>query len=208
MLTKDNSAELLNRLMVAIGKDSAGDAERAWFEDKFRALKQDYQNRLPGFESEVEHRELLRKFLANAQERRELRQQLTAIKYELWRVGRIRLNQIEDEESRLILGTLTDPDIIERAERAEEENVRLLLENTGDYRKRSLRKLAIEPFLVFLNNEEVAISRERPLNRMVHALLDFLGVDPKRRLTDPGIRTIAHDVKRDFEKRPAQHPTG
>ena len=83
--------ELLARLIAAIGKSDASHAERSWFEDRFRALKWDYQKRLPAFESDVEHRELLRKFLANGEERRELRRQLKAMEHELWRIRRIRL---------------------------------------------------------------------------------------------------------------------
>ena len=207
-MTKDNSEELLQRLIAAIGKDAAGDAERAWFEERFRTLKRDYQKRLPGFGSEVEHRDLLRKFLANADERRELRRQLAAFKHELARIRRIRLDAIEDDDSRLILTMLTDPEIIARAEETEEGDIKIFLDNADDYRKGPIRKLAIEPFLVFLQNEDVVPSRELPLYHMVKALLDFLGVDPRRRPTDPGIRSIAHDVKRRFEKRPARHPTG
>ena len=105
--------ELLARLIAAIGKSDASHAERSWFEDRFRALKWDYQKRLPAFESDVEHRELLRKFLANGEERRELRRQLKAMEHELWRIRRIRLNATPtfDDESRLILSVLTNPEI-------------------------------------------------------------------------------------------------
>jgi hypothetical protein len=116
-----------------------------------------------------------------------------------------------DDESRLILSVLTKPEIIERAERAEEEDIRTFLEMATDYRKGAVRKLAIEPFLVLLRNvgvisEDVVATRELPLNRMVKALLDYLGVDPRRRPTS--LRTIVHDIKRDFPKRPAQRPKG
>jgi hypothetical protein len=209
-VTKDNSEELLQRLIAAIGKDAAGDAERAWFEERFRMLKQGYLKRLPPFESDVDYRELLGKFLVNGEERRELRRQLTAMKYELWRIRRIRLNATHapDDKSRFILSALTDPDIIARFELEEERDIQTYLEMATDYRKGAIRKLAIEPFLVLLQNEDVVASRERPLNHMVKALLDFLGVDPKRRPTDPGIRAIAREIKDKFEKRPAQRPVG
>ncbi len=102
---------------------------------------------------------------------------------------------------------LIHPEIIDITERVEDANIRYLLDMAIDYRKGVIRKLAVEPFLIFLQNEDVFASRDLPLNHMVQALLDFLGVDQKRRPTNSGIRTIARDIKHSFIKLPAQHPT-
>jgi hypothetical protein len=198
---------MLARLIAAIGKEHAGDAERTWFEDRFRALKGDFEARLPGFEADGKRRKLLRRFLDNAAERRRLREQLAPFRHDLARIRHIKLAGCP-KDTRDVLGLLMDPDIIALAEQAEEKDFGIFLELSDDYRKGPIRKLAIEPFLVMLRNEDVEPTRERPLIRMVEALLDYLDIDPKRhpRPTKSGIETTIREAKRDFEKRPAQHP--
>ena len=65
MLTRNPDDELLARLIDAIGKSDVAAAERIRFEDAFKRLKRNYQERLPAFEADVDHRALLRKLLAN-----------------------------------------------------------------------------------------------------------------------------------------------
>jgi hypothetical protein len=211
MTTSTNSDEvLLARLIVAVGLGDAGDATRTWFENWFRAHKRDVESRLPGFEANVARRELMRKFLDNTAERRRLREQLAPFRSELARIRRIKLNAMSDlpVEDQHILVALADPSVIAGAEQNEVEDIKVFLDISDDYRKGPIRKLVLEPFLVMLRNEDVEPTRERPLIRMVDALLDYLDIDPKRhpRPTKSGIETIIRGAKRDFEKRPAQHP--
>ena len=70
MLTRNPDDELLARLIDAIGKSDVAAAERIRFEDAFKRLKRNYQERLPAFEADVDHRALLRKLLANTRKRR------------------------------------------------------------------------------------------------------------------------------------------
>jgi hypothetical protein len=68
------------------------------------------------------------------------------------------------------------------------------LRSSGDtYRKRVVRQLAVEPFLRLLAESKITTSRKLPRTRMVGALLDYLGVEQKFRLTDAAINAIARD---------------
>lgn len=208
--------KLLARLIAAIGKADAPEAERAWFEEQFRLIRFDVLAGLPRFETDEPYRELLRKFLANSAERQELRARLRPFEYELIRI-RILWMDVHgiSGKHRDAITMLTDPDFIRQVEGAEETIVRLALETSGDFRKGALRKLAIEPFLVLLRNEDVlgedmSAPRELPLSRMVDALLSWLGLDPRLHPwpTESGIRTIASECRRDFGRRPSRRPGG
>ena len=113
--------------------------------------------------------------------------------------GWLRDNPEADKSS--LLAAIQDANIPDPAEieAIEDRDIAFLIDamgNLGDYRKRYLRKLAVEPFLRLLEEHEVIPSRDLPLNRMTHALFDRLGIEPKLRLTDAGIRTIARDLRR------------
>jgi len=69
------------------------------------------------------------------------------------------------------------------------------LRSSGDtYRKRVVRQLAVEPFLRLLAESKITTSRKLPRTRMVGALLDYLGVEQKFRLTDAAVNAIARDL--------------
>ena len=202
--------ELLARLIAAIGKTDAPAAERAWFEHTLRLLKDGTLKRLPAYESDVDFRDLFQKFIATGEKRRDLRRQFSAMQYELWRIRLLLLKDMPtDNEGRSKTTWLTNPETVEQIERAEEKAMEVFLEHATDYRKDPVRKLAIEPFIVLLRDEgviseDLTAPRELPLNRMVDALLDYLGV--KRRPTS--IRPVVHDIKRDFPRRPSRRPKG
>ena len=209
---------LLAELIAAIGKTGAGKAERAWFEDRFRTLKQNYQNRLPAYERGAEFRNVMRRFLANAEERNELRRLMEAFTPELTHARHVRLRHASEEaldalrkQGPGVLGEFTDPKAIALAEHYEEIDIRTRLEFSDDYRKDPVRVLILEPALMLLRNEDV-LSEEMeapyglPLAHMVDALLDYLGIPRKRRPPKSSIRTITLDLRRDFEKRPSQRP--
>ena len=177
MLTRNPDDELLARLIDAIGKSDVAAAERIRFEDAFKRLKRNYQERLPAFEADVDHRALLRKLLANTRKRRELRRQLAAVQQEIRRVGWIRIMDAKfPEPVQLRMAEFLDPIALENIERLEENNIKYFLKTTDDYRKGALRRLLIEPFLSRVLRENVTFSRERPLTGAMDALFDFIGV--------------------------------
>jgi hypothetical protein len=73
------------------------------------------------------------------------------------------------------------------------------LKTSGDdYRKRVVRKLAAEPFLRLLIEQEITTSRKKlPRTQMVNALFDWLGVEQKFRLSHAAINAIAKDLAGD-----------
>ena len=85
-------------------------------------------------------------------------------------------------------------------EEDEDQDIAYFLDSKGDYRKRELRSLVIEPFLRFLERHGVTPSRTLPLTGMMRALFDWLEIEEKLRPTDTGIRTIARDMKRRMRK--------
>jgi hypothetical protein len=72
------------------------------------------------------------------------------------------------------------------------------LKTSGDdYKKRLVRKLAVEPFLRLLIERGIKTSRKKlPLKRMVDALFDWLGVEQRFRLSDAAVNKIARDLTR------------
>ena len=64
-----------------------------------------------------------------------------------------------------------------------------------------MRKLAVEPFLLLLEEYGVVPHpKQLPLNRMMHAFLDWVGIEQRRRPTDAGIRTIARDLQKQGQR--------
>lgn len=192
-----SSDVLLDRLLAAIGKGDADALERYLLSEELREIevacsKLRGQPTLTGL-----RRRLLRKFRANTVRRRELRRQLEPIRDDILVAGFLRANPGADERQlRAALqeeGTENiDPAEIEAIE---DQDIAFLIANASDYRKRQVRKLAVEPFLRLLQKDDVIPSRKLPLNRMMQALFDWLGIEKKLRPTDAGIRTIARSMR-------------
>ncbi len=96
---------------------------------------------------------------------------------------------LEDREKTKVI----DPAEVEESE---DQDIAFLIDSGGDYKKRQVRRLAVEPFLRFLEKHGIARSRKFPLNRMVEAWLNYLNVERKLRPTESGVRTIAGRMKR------------
>jgi hypothetical protein len=71
------------------------------------------------------------------------------------------------------------------------------LRTSGDaYRKRDVRKLAVEPFLEVLAKHKITTSRKQlPRNRMLDALFDWLGVERKSRPSSAAINAVAKGLR-------------
>ena len=83
-----------------------------------------------------------------------------------------------------------------KVEEDEDQDIAYFLGSKGDYRKRGLRSLVVEPFLRLLERRGVTPSRTLPLAGMVRALFDWLEIEKRLRPTEAGIRTIASEMKR------------
>jgi hypothetical protein len=141
---------------------------------------------------------LLRRFRANTAKRRGLRKELKPIRDEIVLAGFLRSSPGADES--LLRGLLEDRENAETVdfaelEESEDQDIAFLLDRNSDYKKRQVRRLAIEPFLCFLEKQNIKPSRRYPLNRMVAAWLDWLNVEKRLRPTDTGVRTIVADMK-------------
>ena len=73
-----------------------------------------------------------------------------------------------------LLKDLESTDGIDPAEveDSEDRDIAFLIDSGGDFQKRPVRKLAIEPFLRFLEKHGITPSREFPRNRMTKAWFD------------------------------------
>ena len=87
---------------------------------------------------------------------------------------------------------------LEKLEEIEALNIKYLLDSdAANYKKPMLRRLLIEPFLVYLHRAGVVPHPHKlPLSRIMEALFDWVGIDRKHRPTNTGVRTIARDVTR------------
>jgi hypothetical protein len=144
------------------------------------------------------YRKELRRFRAITAKRRELRKQFGPVVREaIALAGLVRANPNVDESTLRALMSDSDGNI-DPAEIEEEEdrNIEFVIDRTGNYRKRQVRKLVVEPFLLLLEEYRVVPdSKVLPLNRMMQAFFNWLGIEKALRPTDSGIRTIARDLR-------------
>jgi hypothetical protein len=190
---------LLDDLLVALG---VGASETFWFILELEKIESAWLARreVPNV---GQYRKELRRYRAITAKRRELREQFPpfvreAIEMAAW----LRANpNVEEIELRALL---QDPRYIDPAaigkiseEEAEDRDIQFLINSTGDYRKRQVRKLVVEPFLLLLKEFGVVSHPKRlPLSRMMHAFFDWLGIEQALRPTDSGIRTIERDLRK------------
>jgi hypothetical protein len=78
-----------------------------------------------------------------------------------------------------------------------EADIDYWLKTTGEaYKKRDMRKLAVEPFLQLMTEFKVTTSRKQlPRTRIFDALFDWLGVERKFRPSDAAINAIARGLE-------------
>ena len=145
------------------------------------------------------YRKELRRFRAITAKRRELRKQFPPVVREaIALAGFVRGNPNVDERTlrALMPERVVNIDPAE-IEESEDRDIEFVIERTGDYRKRQVRKLVVEPFLLLLEHHRVVPHPKLlPLNRMMQAFFDWLGIEQALRPTDSGIRTIARDLRK------------
>jgi hypothetical protein len=186
--------ELLGKLLAAIGKSDSDSIERYALVEELKKIEGAYSERRRRPTSGSHHK-LLWKFRANTARRRELRRQLRPIYDDIVIAGYLRANPGADEgELRAALLDSTESIDPAEIEAIEDQDIAFLIDSAGDYRKRQVRKQVVEPFLRFLEKNEVVPSRDLPRTRMMRALFDWLGIEQTLRPTDAGIRTIARDL--------------
>ena len=190
---------LLDDLLVALG---VGASETFWFILELEKIESAWLARreVPNV---GQYRKELRRYRAITAKRRELREQFPPFVREATEMAAwLRANpNVEEIELRALL---QDPRYIDPAaigkiseEEAEDRDIQFLINSTGDYRKRQVRKLVVEPFLLLLEKYRVVPHpKQLPLSRMMHALFEWLGIDQRLRPTDSGIRTIARDLRK------------
>ena len=206
----DQSEVLLERLLFVMGKGDASAAERAEIARNLRIMKGIYEQQIrrittvESWRQTIDHsRELLQKLLANIAEKRDLRNQLGDRGEDIHIAGTVRMNKanLPTEEIMEQL-RLANSRTLEKLEEIEALNIKYLLDSdAANYKKPMLRRLLIEPFLSYLHRAGVVPhSRKLPLSRMMEAMFDWVGIDQKRRPTNTGVRTIARDVTRLFNR--------
>jgi hypothetical protein len=195
--SKSSDAELLDRLFAAIGKADSSHFERFPLEFELSEIRSACSklDELPI--AGGTHRELLKKFRANKAKRRKLRDQLRPVRDAIVLAGWLRQNPGADEA--VLRATMqddtgrVDPAAIEDEE---DQDIAFLIDQSADYRKRQVRKLAVEPFLRWLEKQGVVPHPKRlPRTRMMRTFFDWLGVDARLRHSDSGVRTIAWELK-------------
>ena len=200
------SDELLETLLVAIGK---GDCDPKGFERVvlilgLEEIKSAYSTRR-GQRTSGSYHKVLRTFRANTAKRLELRRRFRPIYDDIVVAGYLRENPDADEAN-LRAAVQDRQDSTEKIDAAEfeaeeDQDIEAYIDSAGDYRKRQVRKQAVEPFLQFLEKHGVVPSRKLPRTRMMRALFDWLEIEKKLRPTEAGMRTIARDLKRSHRPR-------
>ena len=199
-ISPDNRSQhdLRDDLLAAIGMAHAN-AFLTWpLNDALQEIKSAWLARreLPNVGS---YRKELRRFRAITAKRRELRKQFGPVVREaIALAGFLRGNPNADESTLRALMQESDVNIDPaEIEESEDRDIEFVIERTGDYRKRQVRKLVVEPFLLLLERHRVVPHQKLlPLNRMMQALFDWLGIEQALRPTDSGIRTIARDLRK------------
>lgn len=187
--------ELLTRLFAAIGMAECNAFERYGLAVELEDIRAGCSklNELPV--AGGTHRKLLKKFRANTAKRRALRKQLAPVLDAIAMAALRRRNPDADEAA--LRAALSDLGRIDPADAEDDEDrdIAFLIDQSGDYRKRQVRKLAVEPFLRWLDNHGVVAHPKRlPRSAMMRAWFDWLGIAPRLRPSDAGIRTIAREL--------------
>jgi hypothetical protein len=196
---------LLEQLLFVMGKGDASAAERTKLARELRLLKalcEQQIRRIKTVESgreTIDHkRELLQKLLAKKAEVRDLRNQLGDRGEDIHDAGTFRMHEanlpLEEFMEQL---RLANSRTLEKLEEIEALNIKYLLDSdAAKYKKSTLRRHLIEPFLVYLHFAGVVPHpRKLPLSRIMEALFDWVDIDRKRRPTNTGVRTIARDER-------------
>ena len=192
------SDERLDNLFAAIGKNRTD--YFGFIVSELETIRCDYLKRRG--QLTAAQRRLLRRFRASTTRRREMRRQLRSIHDDIVFAGQLRTNPHVNEHD-LRANVHWSEDDLEGTEVADyakieaddDQDIAYFLDSKGDYRKRGLRSLVIEPFLRLLERHDVTPSRKLPRTRMTTALFDWLDIEEPRP-TDVGIRTIASNMKR------------
>jgi hypothetical protein len=148
----------------------------------------------------------LRQYLRSSYKKRNLWQELgPTVHHQIIVASYLRANPNADIVK---LSVAVEEEQISLAQVAKEEtehelDVKFLIGLSGNYRKRLLTKLVVEPALRLLRENGVKPSRKLPLNRMAHALFDLFGVAPRDRVTDAAIT----DAWRRLNRRQAKPAT-
>jgi hypothetical protein len=191
--------DLLRDLLAAIGMADANPYQTMPLEMALREIERAWLARreLPNVGP---YREELRRFRAITAKRRELRKQFGPVVREAIELaGFLRGNPNVDEST---LRALMPDRVVNinpaEVEEEEDRNIEFVIERTGDYRKRQVRKLVVEPFLLLLEKYRVVPDPKLlPRNRMMQALFAWLDIRPTTlRPTDSGIRTIARELRK------------
>ena len=208
----NQSDVLLERLLTAIGKDDAAEAERTNLKSWLRSIKTGYRIQA-GRVMSISHgrevfdsrREALRKLRDLLVEASELRQQLGERKKDIQKAGAVCVAKETPPRPMELFKrrvALSDPKLVDEVAAIEVENIQhLLATDAAESKKSPLRRLLIEPFFRVLHLHDVVWSRELPLTGMMGALFDFVGLEG-RRPTEAGIRTIAADMRRELKNTP------
>jgi hypothetical protein len=144
------SDEVLDKVLAAIGKGDSDSFERYALVVELQEIKAAHSKRR-GRPTSGSHHKLLRKFRANTAKRRELRRQLRPIRDDIVMAGLLRANPGADEgELRAALQDSTENFDPAEIEASEDQDIAFFIDSAGGYRKREVRKQAVEPFLRFL----------------------------------------------------------
>jgi hypothetical protein len=193
-----SDAELLNPLFAAIGKGGCNHFLRFAPTNELQEIRAGCSklDELPL--AGGTHRELLREFRANTAKRLALREQLKAFREDIEMAGWRRANpDVDETELRAVMQDHTDSVDPAAIEEGEDQNIASLIDQSADYRKRQVRKQAVEPFLRWLKKNGIVSHPQRlPRTRMMKAWFDWLGIDTRLRPIESGIRTIVRDQER------------
>ena len=201
-ISPDNRSQrdLLRDLVASIGMADANNYETLPLVNALREIESAWLDRreVPNVGP---YRKELRRFRANTAKRRELRKQFGPVVREaIALAGWFRANPNVDERGlRALVQDRDSTGDIDPAEIEEEEdrNIEFVINSTGDYRRRQVRKLVVEPFLLLLEEYRVVPDPKLlPRNRMMQALFVWLGIEDRLRPTDSGIRTIARELRK------------
>src|SRR5262245_39186836 len=183
-ISPDNRSQrdLLRDLLAAMGVADANSFQYLGLETVLSEIESAWLAR-----REMPNCKELRRFRAITAKRRELRKQFPpavreAIELAGWR------RAYPDVHERFARAAMQNnrPGIDHaKIEEEEDRNIELVIDRAGDYRKRQVRKLAVEPFLLLLKEYHVVPHPKRlPLSRMMQAFFDWLGVEQTLRPTD------------------------
>jgi ferritin-like metal-binding protein YciE len=194
----DDREQRFEKLLVAMGLANADPWTRHAVTQRLEEIANNFARHLaalpeqPGRRVVEQYRSAIAKLLALSNEIGP-----EFFSYEVAKAGWSRQNPHADDETLnwLVAETGKEDEVVKALTQRELDVAHWLNSSGESYRKRDLSKLVIAPLLQLMSDQSITTDRKLlPRKHIFDAMFDWLGVEPRDRVTSANIGRIARDL--------------